>query len=427
MKLHVSRPWAIALVAFLVAAGALFLMLSSRFGGPSVVKASTYEVTAAFADTQGLAKKSDVLVRGVKVGEVGSISVRDGLARVRLDLQPRYAPVDRTASVRIAQKTVLGEAYVDLVPGRRSTAALPAGAELPRANVLASVELDEALEALDEPARRDLTSMLGTLSRGAADPDTTDRVNATLGEIDTLTGALRRLTATLKGQEGTISALVQDSRIVLRELGRREGQVTRIVSGGRATLGALAQRRSALDAGLRELPRLLAGARGTLAEARPLLREARPLVDDLHRAAPSLTPAIADLRPVARDAASLVRGLPRLSRTAVPVLRRADRVVKAARPVARALGPTLANLVPAVRYVEPRRRTLAAWFSQTAGLGRQGDAKGRWARFFIFMEPQTAGGGPGPLQGNAYTGPQDALDNQPHKPGTYPRLVPFKP
>ena len=427
MKLHISRPWAIALVVFLLAAGALFLTLSSRFGGPSLVRTSTYELTAMFADTQGLAKKSDVLVRGVKVGEVGAIDVRDGLAHVRLDLQPRYAPVDRAATVRVAQKTVLGEAYVNLIPSRRSSDPLPDGSKLARENVLASVELDEALGALDEPARRDLTSMLDTLARGAADPATADRVNATLGEIDSLTGALRRLTATLKGQESTITATVQDSRIVLRELGRREEQVTRIVSDGRATLEALGGRQRALDAGLRELPQLLVSARTTLDEARPLLREARPLVDDLRRAAPALTPAIADLRPVAGDGASLVRGLPRLARTAVPVLRRADGVVKAARPVARALSPTFANLVPAVRYVEPRRRALAAWFSQTAGLGRQGDAKGRWARFFIFVDPQTAAGIPGPRQGNAYTPPDDALNNQAHKPGSYSRLLPFKP
>lgn len=426
MNLRVSRIGAIALLAFLGAAVVLFLTLSSRFGGPSLYSEATYDVTATFADTQGLAKKSDVLLRGVKVGEVGAIDIRRDRARVRLSLQRRYAPIDRNSSVRVGQKTVLGEAYVDLIPGSRRAAPLPDGAQIARSRVLPSVELDEALGALDRPARRSAKSILRTFARGADDPASADRVSATLGEIDSLTGALRRLTATLKGQEATIASTVQDSRTVLRELGRREEQVTRIVSGGRATLAALAVRQDALDGGLRELPKLLASARGTLADARPLLREALPVVDDLRRAAPVLTPAVADLRPVARDASRVVRGLPRLSRTAVPVLGHAQAVVKAARPVARALSPTLANLVPMVEYLSPRRRTLAAWFSQTAAIGSHGDAKGNWVRFNIFIDPQAALGLPGG-RGNSYTPPDDAEANQPYRAGSYPRLLPHKP
>lgn len=426
MNLRVSRIGAVAVVLFIAAAVVLFLTLSSRFGGPSLYTEATYDITATLADTQGLAKKSDVLLRGVKVGEVGTIDVRGDRARVELSLQKRYAPIDRSTAVRVGQKTVLGEAYVDLIPGSRRIGPMPEGSVIARSHVLPSVELDEALGALDRPARRSVTAILRTLSRGAADPDTADRFSATLGEIDSLTGALRRLTATLKGQGGTIAATVQDSRAVFRELGRREGQLTTIVSGGRATLEALSHRQRALDGGLRELPKLLESARGTLAEARPLLREARPLVDDLRRAAPVLTPAVADLRPVARDAASVVRGLPRLRRTAVPVLRRADAVVKVARPVARALSPTLANLVPSVEYLAPRHRTLAAWFSQTAALGKQGDAKGRWARFFIFVDPQSGLGVSG-RQANSYTAPDDAEANQPYRAGGYSRLLPHRP
>jgi phospholipid/cholesterol/gamma-HCH transport system substrate-binding protein len=289
------------------------------------------------------------------------------------------------------------------------------------------VELDEALAALDDRSMTSLRSLAGTLARGARDPATPQRVNATLGELDTLTGELRRLTGTLKGQEATITAAIQDSRAVLGELGRREAKISQIVSAGSATLGAMASRQAQLDAGLHELPALLTTARETLSAARPLLADARPLARDLRAAAPVLTPAIEDLRPVARDAANVLAGLPRLRTVALPVLDRAERVVGITRPAARALEPALANLVPIVRYLAPRKRTLAAWFSQTAALGKQGDAKGRWARFNIFVDPQTALGVPGGLQRNSYTGPDDAEANKPHRPGTYSRLTPFKP
>ena len=427
MNLRVSRTGVVALIVFLALAVVLFVFLMGRFGGPSIGGSADYQLRAAFPDSQGLAGKSDVLIRGVKVGEVGAIAVRGDRAVVRLDIQDRYAPIDRAATVRVGQKTVLGEAFVDIVPGSARAGALPDGARIARKQTLPAVELDEALEALDDDSMTSLRSLAGTLARGARDRATPRRVSATVGELAALTRQLRRLTATLKGQESTIAATIQDSRTVLGELGRREASVSEIVSAGRATLGAIASRDAALDAGLRELPKLLSTAEATLSEARPLLVEARPLVRDLNAAAPALTPALDDLRPVARDAAQVLARLPRLRAAALPVLDRAEDVIEVARPAVRGLEPALANLVPMVQYLAPRKRTLAAWFSQTAGLGAHGDAKGKWARFNMFVDPQTAFGIPGGVDGNSYTGPDDAENPQPYAPGSYPRLTPFKP
>jgi phospholipid/cholesterol/gamma-HCH transport system substrate-binding protein len=427
MNLRVSRTGVVALLVFLGLAVVLFVFLMGRFGGPSIGGGADYQLHATFPDSQGLAQKSDVLIRGVKVGEVGAIDIRRDRARVRLDIEGRYAPIDRAATVRVGQKTVLGEAFVDVVPGSSRAGTLRDGARIARSQVRPGVELDEALDALDDRSMKSLRSLAETFGRGARDPATPRRVSATVGELAALTRQLRGLTATLKGQESTIAATIQDSRTVLGELGRREASVSAIASAGRATLGAVASRDAALDAGLRELPKLLSTAEATLSEARPLLVEARPLVRDLSAAAPALTPALDDLRPVARDAAQVLKGLPRLRTAALPVLDRAEGVIEVARPAARGLEPALANLVPMVQYLAPRKRTLAAWFSQTAALGAHGDAKGKWARFNMFVDPSTAFGVPGGVDGNSYTPPDDGDANQAYVPGSYPRLTPFKP
>jgi hypothetical protein len=81
-----------------------------------------------------------------------------------------------------------------------------------------------------------------------------------------------------------------------------------------------------------------------------------------------------------------------------------------------------------VRYLEPRTNTIAAWFANTDDLGQNGDAKGRWARFFIGLDPTTALGATGgaPPE-NAYTSPGDAAANRPYAPGDFPRLLPYAP
>jgi hypothetical protein len=97
-------------------------------------------------------------------------------------------------------------------------------------------------------------------------------------------------------------------------------------------------------------------------------------------------------------------------------------------PAVERLSPALANAVPMLRYLGARRDTIAAWFSNTADLGAQGDAKGRWARFFIMLDPSTALGLPsGAPPGNAYTQPHDAKANAPYRAGDFPRLMPYAP
>lgn len=429
MSLRIAPRAALALVLFMVAAIVIFVYLMGRFGGPSVsFSAQPYHLTASFADAQGLANKSDVLIRGVKVGEVESIGVRGDRARVVFSVDRRYAPVGRNATAHVGQKTLLGEAYVDLDPGSRAAGTLPDGAQMAASRTPGSVELDEALKAFGEPqTTRHIRSLARTFGAGAQPPQTADRVSATLGRLPQLTAQLRRLTELLRGQESDIAAGVLDGRTALQAIGRHESQISELVSGARATLGALASRRAALGAALDELPRLLGAARRTLADARPLLVAARPLVDELRVASPPLTAALRALPPVTRDARVVLDRLPALYAAARPTLALALPVVRRAAPVARALEPALANLVPVLRYLEPRRNTLAAWFSNTAALGAHGDAKGKWARFNIFMEPGTDFGSPGSFSNNAYTGPNDATANQPYKPGSYPRLMPFRP
>jgi phospholipid/cholesterol/gamma-HCH transport system substrate-binding protein len=60
-------------------------------------------------------------------------------------------------------------------------------------------------------------------------------------------------------------------------------------------------------------------------------------------------------------------------------------------------------------------------------LGQNGDAKGRWARFFVGFDPSTGFGLPGAPAGNSYTEPNDAAHNAAYKPGDFPRLMPFRP
>ncbi|MCW3040068.1 MAG: hypothetical protein JWM31_1973, partial [Solirubrobacterales bacterium] len=110
-----------------------------------------------------------------------------------------------------------------------------------------------------------------------------------------------------------------------------------------------------------------------------------------------------------------------------PALRSLDRTLPVLTPALRALGPALADVVPMLDYLAPRTRTIAAWFSNTDDLGQGGDAKGRWARFFIGLDPNSAFAIPGGPSQSAYTQPGDALHNAAHRAGDFPQLRPYLP
>jgi len=422
MNRRIPRVGAALLVLFLATGIALFLLLSARFGGPAIRLDEPFLLRASLPDSQGLAVRSDVLQRGVRVGHVRTIR-RDGdRASVTIALDAEPVVPRRGTTVRIGTKTALGEAYVDLEPGPRGAPDLRSGAVLPASAVRPAVEVDEALEALDAPSRRHLSSALRTAGAATASPASERRIAAAIDGLRGTVGGLRDLADLLGDQAADVAAIVDGGGRVVGELADRQQRLRSLVRDSRRTLAATAAGRDDLRATVVEAPRLLRAARRTLALADPLVGEADAVVAEARRAAPDLTAATRALPPVARDAERVLAGAGRLRRAADPVLDRTPAVLEQAGPVSELAEPALANLTTIVRYFAPRKRTIAAWFSNTAAIGTNGDAKGRWARFFVFFDPATVLGLRDGLPTNAYTKPDDAADNQPYRPGDFPRL-----
>jgi phospholipid/cholesterol/gamma-HCH transport system substrate-binding protein len=91
-------------------------------------------VTAYFADVGDLVERATVQVNDVEVGSIDAISLvnRDGrlLAKVEMDVSPgtRISADDLSAVVR--QTSLLGEQFVELIPGTGGPPFLGAGAEV---------------------------------------------------------------------------------------------------------------------------------------------------------------------------------------------------------------------------------------------------------------------------------------------------------
>jgi phospholipid/cholesterol/gamma-HCH transport system substrate-binding protein len=107
----------LAVGATLIAALLLFLYSTLRVGGCSMISPSGRHMTARFDDASGVERRTDVLIAGVRVGEVEQVELEAGRARItlRIENESTRIPLDSTVAVR--SRGLLGERVVEITPG----------------------------------------------------------------------------------------------------------------------------------------------------------------------------------------------------------------------------------------------------------------------------------------------------------------------
>lgn len=301
---------------------------------------------AEFRDAANVRKGTAVRIRGVDVGTVDSVgSSGEGagrLAVVKMRVDEGDAEVlRRDAGATVYWRTLLGRnMYIELDPGNAPEPL--GGGTITADRTAAQVELDKALEPLDDGGRKSLQGFFGFLDEGFKEPkpaqETIDRLDPAMRELAPAARALR-------GQgTGDLIAAVRGTRDVARALDGSEAQLGNLIDAGAVTLGVTAARRADLASTLQIAPGSLATTRAEMVKLRGTLDRLDPLVADLGpgsrrlaRTSKVLRPALDDLRPVLRDAKPLLRDLQ-------PAVKRLRRTARQGVPLIRELTPTVDRL-----------------------------------------------------------------------------------
>jgi phospholipid/cholesterol/gamma-HCH transport system substrate-binding protein len=147
-----------------------------------------YRLTVDFESAAGLEPKSDVKMAGVPIGKVEEIQLAGTRARLVLRIRPEIRiPVDSVASIQT--QGLLGEKYVELIPGKDGQRNLPAGGQV--ANTLTPTNLDALVRKLDtigDDVKKFTESLSSTFG--------TEEGKKALGDI---LRDVRATTATLRG------------------------------------------------------------------------------------------------------------------------------------------------------------------------------------------------------------------------------------
>jgi phospholipid/cholesterol/gamma-HCH transport system substrate-binding protein len=116
MDHHPVRDFIVGL--FVIAGLAALGYLSLSIGGLTFNKTGGFEVYALFDEVADLKPRAPVMIAGVKVGEITSITLNQKTyqARVDMDLRPGLK-LDTETSAAIYTEGLLGDRYVALEPG----------------------------------------------------------------------------------------------------------------------------------------------------------------------------------------------------------------------------------------------------------------------------------------------------------------------
>ncbi len=112
--------------AFMILGIACMGYLSVRLGGMEIWGHGYYQVSAAFSNVGGLKPGAPVVIAGVTVGRVDSISLKDYAALVVLKLEDGLT-VQQDAIASVRTQGLIGEKFVEISPGGAPDSIPPGG------------------------------------------------------------------------------------------------------------------------------------------------------------------------------------------------------------------------------------------------------------------------------------------------------------
>lgn len=352
-------------------------------------------VHAEFTDAGAIIPGNDVMVDGVKAGEVRKLRLVDGKARVTISVASAFTPLHTDARVTIKAVSLLGERYIDVDRGSPQAAVLQDGAVLPPTQTGRTIELQEFLDVVNDPAGAALAALIVALGEGLE-----GRGEDAAAALDALKPALtetKELLEILGAHNQLLTALIDRAEPVARALAAGRGErLDQVVAATDQLLAATAAGKPELDAALRRLPTALATARSALGELTALAGQATPVLS-------SLRPLSGDLRQIAAELQGFADAAGPALVSAEPVLERLRELITAASPVTAELRGAAPDVQAAARgtrtIVEALPEDLSNLldFVRNAALATAGhDGISHYLRIFSLGNNQGLGPAPPP-------------------------------
>lgn len=219
----ISRKTKIQVVLFVVIAVSAVVYAGGKYAGLDRLFGSRgYLVTVQLADSGGIFTNAEVTYRGVAVGRVSELRVNDTGVQVDLDIESSMADIPADTTAVVANRSAIGEQYVDLRPQRDGAPHLENGSVIPVERTAIPPAAENVLANLDNLVRSIPTESLGTM---------VDELHLAVGnvgpDLQRLLDAANSLATTATEHLPQTTGLISDGRIVLA---RQQADADKLIS-----------------------------------------------------------------------------------------------------------------------------------------------------------------------------------------------------
>lgn len=266
-----------------------------------------YSLSAEFETAQAITpgQGQAAVISGISVGKVGAADLENGVARVRLDIEPRYRDlIHADAEFLLRPKTGLNDMVVEIDPGTQGPSP-EEGSTLPLAQGLSNIQMDQFWATLDRDTQDYLVLLLNNAGAGLGGKG--KELSQTLRRFGPFAKYTARLNRELQKRRDNIAGGVTAFSKIATELGQNDQAVADFVTNSRNSLSAFADEEAALRAALVEFPPTLAAAQDALAKSNQVSLVMRPTLLKLLPGVKKLKPSLVAVQDLAKSTTGTVR------------------------------------------------------------------------------------------------------------------------
>ncbi len=335
IKTHASDFAAILVLVLLSVVVAGYVLKKERLQFP-FIQSSPYTLNAEFQTAQAVTPGQGQTVRisGVQIGQIGPVALKNGIASVQMQIDPKYKSLIHTdATALLRPKTGLKDMFIEVNPGSKSAPVAKPGYTIPVSNTNPDVNVDEILSSLDGDTRSYLQLLINGAGQGLKGKGGTELAQV-FQRFEPTHRDLARLNKAVAVRGTDLRQLVDSLRRLNDALATRQTQIVSLVDSSAKVFHAFADEGGHISRALVDLP-------GTLSQTTATLNKVQTFARVLGPTATNLLPAVRAI-PAANTA------LTQLAVPSTPIVRSQIRpFVVASRPTVRQLKPAAINLAKA--------------------------------------------------------------------------------
>jgi phospholipid/cholesterol/gamma-HCH transport system substrate-binding protein len=335
IRTHLGDVLAIVALLVLSIAVAGYILNHERLRFP-FIQSVPFKMYAQFSTAQAVmpGQGQTVRVSGVQIGDIGSVTLKNGLAVVQMDIGQSYKHlIHRDATALLRPRTGLKDMFIELDPGSKSAPVAKPGFTIPVSNTMPDINLDEILSSLDADTRAYLSLLVNGGGEGLKGGGGNELAQV-LERFEPTHRDLARVSRAVAARATNLRRLVNSLARLNTAVAAKQGQVQQLVGSSSAVFRAFASEDQNVSRAVADLPGTLRQTTSTLAKVQAFAEQ--------------LGPAATNLLPAARALPAANQALAALSKPSAPVVRTQIRpFVVAARPVVHDLRPAAVNLAQA--------------------------------------------------------------------------------